>query len=136
MPCGNAHLTINAISFIPAYNMLIEDKSGDNSNNKIIELLTAGVGVMSTAKLPDKIEPAIHPNHRDFYHSIAFAIIVGIIGFAAWKDLQQRRDQRGAKGIFDITPKELLDVFIIGGAVGYITHLVADGFTPKGLPLA
>jgi inner membrane protein len=135
MPSGIANLTINGIGLIPIYNYFIEDKSGNNKHNNGIEIVTAGAAVMSTAKLPDKLEPAIHPNHRASYHSIAFAVMVGIGGYFAWKDLQETRNARIETGVKQISFREIIDIVLVGAAASYVLHLISDGFTPKGLPL-
>ena len=135
MPNGFTHLTINSISLIPIYNFFIEDKTGSNEHNKNIELLTAGAAVIGTAKFPDKLEPALNPNHRDFYHSILFGIMVGSLGYLALQDLRETRNVRIVAGIKKITLREVIDIFLVGASASYLIHLIADGFTPKGLPL-
>ena len=73
--------------------------------------------------LPDLLEPAIHPNHRQFFHSVAFGLLVagGMGQVYRWKpDEPWQRVLRGA-------------VLIAGGA--YLVHLLMDATTPKSLPL-
>lgn len=135
MPNGFTHLTINGISLIPIHNLLIEDKTGNNEHNKNIELITTGAAMVGTAKFPDKLEPALNPNHRAFYHSILFGMMVGGLGYLALQDLRETRNVRIAAGIKKITLRELIDIFWVGASASYLIHLLADGFTPTGLPL-
>jgi inner membrane protein len=70
--------------------------------------------------LPDRLEPAIHPHHRKFFHSILFLSLIGVGLFLLWDN----------KGIADWI-KWLLTAL----AVAFIIHLIIDGFTPAGLPV-
>ncbi|WP_456417133.1 metal-dependent hydrolase [Thiolapillus sp.] len=75
------------------------------------------------AKLPDLIEPAIHPHHRQFFHSIGFLVMIGC----------------GLKKVYDWQPdgqaERILRFLTLCAGAGYISHLVLDGFTPRFLPL-
>ncbi len=80
-----------------------------------------GYGVGSLAgTLPDLLEPATHPGHRDFCHSLTAGTLVAV----------------GAKKLND-NPKvpQLVKTVGITAAAGYLAHLYADGQTPAGLPL-
>ncbi len=73
--------------------------------------------------LPDVLEPAHSPHHRQFCHSAAFAALV----------------TTGLKKLYDwvpATPGEALmrDVLLSVG-LGYMAHLCADATTAMGLPL-
>ena len=70
--------------------------------------------------LPDRLEPAIHPRHRKFFHSILF------LGFIAAGLVLLWKNDRIAEWI-----KWLLTAL----AMAIIIHLVIDGFTPAGLPI-
>jgi len=35
--------------------------------------------------LPDVLEPALHPNHRQFYHSLGFAALLGYGTYKLYK---------------------------------------------------
>ena len=85
-------------------------------------MLAIGVGVVF-GKLPDILEPAIHPHHRQFCHSVAvFAVVAyGIKKAYEWKP-------QGSIG-------EFWRVLALCAGAGYISHLVLDGVTPRSLPL-
>lgn len=72
--------------------------------------------------IPDKLEPATDPNHRDFCHSITggTAISFGI------SKLSADTESIGFN---------LFNVCLRSTGVGYITHLVDDAGTPKRIPL-
>lgn len=73
--------------------------------------------------LPDVLEPALHPKHRQFFHSWAFA---GILGLAAHK-IYKWEPENG----FD----ESVRFVLLVGAGAYLLHLLLDAGTPKSLPL-
>lgn len=73
--------------------------------------------------LPDKLEPALHPNHRQFFHSIVFAAALGM----CWIKLREWQPETEFDGL-------LRKVGMIGiGA--YLVHLAVDATTAKSLPL-
>lgn len=75
------------------------------------------------AKLPEILEPALHPNHRAFFHSFL------VFGGAAL----------AVKALWDWKPESLnerrLRAALLGALVGYCSHLGLDAFTSKSLPL-
>lgn len=85
--------------------------------------LVSGIAAAGLGKLPDHLEPAIHPNHRQFFHSVVMA---GMVGYGMYKAYKWQPEEPGL---------QLLRwaLLIAGGA--YLTHLVMDGCTTKSLPL-
>lgn len=76
------------------------------------------------AKLPDILEPSLNnPHHRQFFHSV---IVLSTIGL-------------GVKKIYEWKPKDNRSKFwralALCAGVGYISHLLLDGVTPRSLPL-
>lgn len=82
----------------------------------------SGAFIVSTIAgiLPDILEPATSPNHRSFFHSLLLAGIV-IYGREKLYDKLQLTPQM----------RYWCNLFLIC----YGVHLVADCFTPKGLPI-
>ena len=78
-----------------------------------------GVCGYVTSTLPDKIEPATSPHHRQFFHSLT---CLALLFFGNGK-LQSAN-----------MPPELKQI-INYLSVGYGLHLAADSTTVKGLPL-
>ena len=76
-----------------------------------------------TAKLPDMIEPALHPNHRQFFHSLGFA---GLLGYGMYELYKWETEDELEKLL-------RLAGLAIGGS--YLIHLLCDARTPKGLPI-
>lgn len=69
--------------------------------------------------LPDMIEPATNPNHRSIFHSVLFgSILTGNL-----------IHNRNAK------PDDILKMVINSISAGYLSHLVIDSTTPRGLPI-
>lgn len=75
-------------------------------------------------RLPDILEPSLNnPNHRQFFHSLAFMFGAGVI----------------MKKLFEWEPYSMegkamrWGLLIVGAA--YMSHLLLDSSTPKSLPL-
>ena len=84
----------------------------------------AGAGVAALAtNLPDVLEPALTPNHRQFFHSLLFA---GILGYGLYR----------LHGWDAETPEQkfLRTVGLIAGGA-YLVHLALDATTKRSLPL-
>lgn len=80
-----------------------------NSDEKTMRPVVGAVLAAGTTNIPDLIEPAAHPNHRQFFHSVAFA---GILGWGAYK-------------VYEWEPEHPVDKAIrfvlLVGAAGYLT---------------
>lgn len=85
--------------------------------------LLAGTAAAFLTKLPDILEPATSPNHRQFFHSVAFA---GLIGFAFHKLGKWRSESAGGEFL-----KSLGQIAI----PAHLIHLLLDSLTAKSLPL-
>jgi hypothetical protein len=107
---------------------------------------------MIGAWLPDALDPPNHPHHRGIGHGCAALMGVGffMVNSSATVDrlrsmAEKLRAQAGALRPDDQLRAVLLDAVgllalvlagsITGMGVGYASHLVMDGTTPKGLPL-
>lgn len=82
----------------------------------------AGLAAFAT-RLPDFLEPADHPNHRQFFHSLTFAAMLGgvLIELNAWR----------AQTDFE----KILKFSLLVAVNAYLVHLALDFITPKSLPL-
>jgi inner membrane protein len=80
--------------------------------------LGAGFGT-----LPDLLEPALHPNHRQVFHSLAFA---ALLGFGLYKTYVWQPETKAGNIVRSVA--------LIAGTA-YIVHLIMDATTPKSLPL-
>ncbi len=72
--------------------------------------------------LPDLIEPASNPNHRQFFHSWICLALVGYGTYKAYRWQPETKLHKLVKGL------------LITGGIAYSTHLLMDSTTPKGLP--
>jgi len=75
------------------------------------------------ANLPDKLEPAIHPHHRQFFHSTIIAVL---IGGGIYKLSQWETQTDGEK---------LLKFCLLVAGGSYLIHLAMDACTRRSLPL-
>lgn len=85
--------------------------------------LAGGALAAILTKLPDVLEPAVHPHHRQFFHSVACAALVA----AGWKKLHEWQPQSD-EGRF------MRKVGMIGTGA-YLCHLALDALTARSLPL-
>jgi inner membrane protein len=74
-------------------------------------------------KLPDLLEPATSPSHRQFFHSLVFA---GLLGVGLHKLHGWQPDDDGGKFVRWLG--------LIAGSA-YLIHLAMDFTTAKSLPL-
>lgn len=88
-----------------------------------INPLLGGVAAAFFTNLPDFLEPATSPNHRAFFHSIAFAAFIG----TCLHQLNQWEPQTDSE-------KFLRGVAILA-ASAYLIHLALDFTTAKSLPV-
>lgn len=119
MPNFGKHIAIGAAASVGTYlgmcrYLKCEPKLGEL-------LLCLGVGTLA-ASLPDVLDPPSHPDHRAVGHSLALG--AGLVALLRTKCSEASRD-------LDTFSKILL----AASAAAYLSHLAADGCTPKGLPL-
>ncbi|SRR5258708_11608448 len=92
---------------------MIENQNGQPTAKPLVG---AAIAACAT-NLPDVIEPAIHPHHRQFFHGVVFAAGVGY----------------GMYRLYEWDPTEdwqetLRFVLLVCGAA-YLIHLALDAFT-------
>lgn len=83
-----------------------------------------GCAAVSTAMalVPDIVEPALTPNHRGLAHSLMTGSV--LLRVACERCATQNRHW-----------EEFQKILFASAAAGYLSHLVADGCTPRSLPL-
>lgn len=134
MPNGNEHKTAGAI-FGPLTYLAIQNNSKQKEKVDLGELILSTCVGVGTSRIPDILEPPINPNHRAFYHSLAFGFLIGFVGTRAWKDFQLKRDERMIQGIQKWSFREYIDVAVILSCGSILLHLAMDGCTKKGLTI-
>jgi inner membrane protein len=86
------------------------------------ELLICEAAGMVTGAAPDILEPAVNPHHRAFGHSLALG--TGLTKYAQLKCGRENTDW-----------KQFQKILVAVVIVAYLAHLVADAFTPRGIPM-
>lgn len=81
-------------------------------------LLASGVGMIG-GLIPDLLEPAVHPHHRQFFHSYA---ATALLAHANHHVSQNEKLPAEARAAFHLV------------SLGFFSHLAADAGTPRGLP--
>ena len=117
MANGKTHILVGAAVGIGV--ALIDNKKHSFSHNPITAMAVGGF----FGKLPDLLEPATNPHHRQFCHSVLTA---GMVSF-------------GLSEVFKWDANSALEKVIRGTALiagfSYLSHLVLDATTPRSLPL-
>ena len=75
------------------------------------------------ATLPDILEPATTPHHRQVFHSVMLAAAIGVAVYEAYQWEPATLGQ------------EILRALALIGGSAYLLHLVGDMLTARGLPL-
>lgn len=100
------------------------------------EALTMSAAAVCASKLPDvDLKWSKGPNHRSFTHSLILGavLLAASIFSKGWLD--------GISPSGGGLPEDLQwlaaapGTFAVGAGVGYLSHLVLDAMTPKGIPL-
>lgn len=148
MPNHDEHLIWGAVAGA-GYCLLSSSVCGRETS--LAELIGAALSGAITSKLPDLLEPAIHPNHRSTFHSLSFLAATGVVVLPWAEQKRQERHQFAeySRSQADASVSEsdrtcwrqkaLWHEFVAGLfaglVIGYISHLLADSFTPKSLPV-
>ena len=108
-----------AATAVGSYCYSQESGQSERSIKPVVAAVLAG----ELTRLPDLLEPAVHPNHRQFFHSVAFA---GLIGVGAYKLYKWKPETQAGR---------VTRFVALVGASAYLIHLLVDAGTPKSLPL-
>jgi len=88
-----------------------------------LQPVAGGIAATIFTGLPDLLEPATSPNHRQFFHSVAFAALLawGLYTLHKWEPQDSAEKFWKAVGMLAMS--------------GYLIHLALDATTAKSLPL-
>lgn len=118
MACALAHRVV-AGTFIGVAIAHQESQMGEST---AWPLVGGGLGAL-LGTLPDMIEPANHPNHRQFFHGLTFAVALGYLGYRLYKWQPEEPWQETLR---------MIGLIAIGA---YLIHLAMDASTPKSIPI-
>lgn len=118
MACAFAHRAV-AAAVIGGAITYRESQTGEQT---AWPLLGCGLGA-ALGTLPDILEPAKHPNHRQFFHGWVFAATLAYAGYKLYEWKPEEAWQKTAR---------MLGLIAISA---YLIHLSMDSLTPKSLPL-
>lgn len=119
MACAAEHAQFNFIAVSTA-TAIVRSREGTSNDGTPI-LMGAAAALLPS--LPDLLEPALHPNHRKFFHSVTVAVVIGHGMHNAYK-WETKNDWE----------RIIRSLVLIGGAA-YLAHLARDALTAKSLPL-
>lgn len=118
MHCGTTHRLINFTATASYLASRTEEQQ-----KGIAHPLVGGTASALLAGLPDAIEPAIHPHHRQSFHSVAFA---GLVGYGLHRAYHWKPETDGHEVL-------RIAALLVGSA--YLLHLAADLFTARSIPV-
>lgn len=96
-----------------------ERQANPNAEFSFGSLALCSLAGGAAASLPDLLEPAYSPHHRQFFHSLTAAALVAY----------------GISGghVLRFGPIGRMLLWVLG--FGYLSHIVADSTTPRSIPL-
>ena len=119
------------------------------SDHQLVEIAGGVLGGAWGGRLPDLLEPATSPCHRDLAHSCLSLVAAGALTLEEWRrSCRGRAEDYGRRlanpeltsearllyAILEVVWRLAAGV-LTGLQAGYASHLVLDGCTPSGLPL-
>lgn len=149
MPNGRAHAIIGAGIGGAAG---LYAAQGEPDYAQILVALGAIFGGRAGGRTPDLLEPAIHPHHRDFFHSATAGSVLAWRGSQAYSaarqtllaDAARLRSEREMLPLDDSrrawlglaeAANYLAFGAMLGFVVGYLSHIAADLSTARGVPI-
>jgi membrane-bound metal-dependent hydrolase YbcI (DUF457 family) len=118
MACAFAHRLVAGV----VIGIAVGYKESQTGKSTGWPFVGGGLGAL-LGTLPDILEPAVHPHHRQFFHGLLFAAILGYLGYKLYKWKPEEPWQEVAR---------MVSLIAIGA---YLIHLTMDAATPKSLPM-
>ncbi len=146
MPNSETHKIIGALAGLASLHFLPPLSPGGGSATLVGRVAGGVVGGL----LPDRLEPATSPRHRSTCHSaaaggMALTVLEAARKIEAYLQSKSAEMRCGAQGQCDAVLKflqklaawvvEFLGGAAVGVVAGYLSHLVADMFTPARIPV-
>ena len=117
MADAKTHALIAGVAGVAAYAVYCRRNAQEV---RFLDAVASGLVAVAGGLAPDLIEPANNPNHRRLFHSLA-----------AGTALIQGNNQVQANDRVPDSAKLILILLV----VGYVSHLLVDALTSKGLPV-
>lgn len=118
MACAFAHRVVAGAGI----GIAIAYKESENGVSTVWPIAGGGLGAVF-GTLPDILEPASHPNHRQFFHGLVFA---GALGYTGYKLYKWRPEESW---------QEVMRMVGLIAISAYLIHLAMDATTPKSVPV-
>ncbi len=117
MANSSTHAAAGALAGLAVYGLVKRFQNEEWTLGGATAALGFGAAIGISA---DVLEPALSPNHRGPFHSVA--LLMGI-AYANNRALESTQ----------MTPKQKMATVVASAA--YVSHLILDAATPMGLPL-
>lgn len=148
MPKRKTHTQVGAVSGATTAFLLSQ---GQSPENRFLECIGGAIGGHCGGQAPDIIDPPTWPGHRSTAHSYAVGTITiskANAMISSWqnhfrwlaKEFELKKEQQESDlgriiyGLLEIFSTIAVG-FVPGLLAGYVSHLVLDGSTKKGLPI-
>lgn len=120
MPGFGAHFLIGAATGAAVNTVCQWGRQNEQPDTKFDfgELFVCSLAAGGGACLPDLLEPADSPFHRQFFHSVVAAALVAYA--------------MSAKHAFRLGWAGRMLLWMVG--LGYLSHIAADATTPRSIP--
>jgi len=149
MPNRQTHTTIGIITGVGVTAYRARHQSDQNI---LLEMVGGGIGGYMSSRLPDVIEPASWPGHRQLAHSAATGAVIATTAYkliGEWEEwcrskAEYYHNRKSDETInwFEKFLYALLEILLhiasgtlSGLSAGYLSHLILDGCSPNGLPV-
>lgn len=146
MPNRQTHVVVGTVTGLAASAISSSDL---DAQHRWIECAAGALGGAIGGLMPDALEPAVSPNHRSLFHSLAAAGVLSAATMAKWQATCRLRAEScegrafaapaGSQAQNDELTSALLwraaAGFLVGFLAGYASHLALDASTKRGLPL-
>lgn len=116
---ANGHFVLGAFAgaAVGAMNEMAQVEKNPGRQFDVWTVLGCALVGGTAALIPDILEPAVHPDHRRFFHSVTSGSGV------AWL--------LGGPHTSECSPG--IQVLLASAAMGYLSHLAADACTPNSI---
>lgn len=113
----STHAAVGALAGLAIYGLVKQSQNEDWTLGGVTAAIGCGVAVGISA---DVLEPALLPNHRGPFHSVALLMGIAYANKRALESTQMTLEQKMATVV---------------ASAAYVSHLILDAATPMGLPL-